>query len=214
MEVAVYELVLGQLGRADGELDDLLAPFEREAPPASRAVRAVTRGLLAERLGCAAAAVPITRVCEHCGDPNHGRPRLEGAGGPAFGASHSGDRGLVAIADGVGALGIDLEVIRPRADLDRLAARVLDRRALARWRSEAEATALERFLRAWVAKEAYLKATGVGIATDLRAVPASPDDWWVGAVPVSSGYVAALAVPGGAVRIDFHSAGTVNPWPM
>ena len=127
--VDVYEVDLGAHGWSDDVIDALVPPHERTAPHASRVVRALTRHLLGLRLVTDPAAVPITRVCERCGHPTHGRPRL--AEGPVFGATHSGDRALVAVADGPSALGVDLEVIRPRADLDRLAARVLDRVELA-----------------------------------------------------------------------------------
>lgn len=208
--VDLFEIDLVDVAQQAPDLDALLPPHERDAPASSRVVRAVTRRILGSRLGLDPARVPVTRVCERCGHPTHGRPRLDAVGGSAFGATHSDDRAIVAFADSVPTLGIDLEAIRARGDLERLAGRVLDRETLAGWRSGDPATALERFLVAWTAKEAYLKGIGVGIAADLRSVPPRPDGWWIGAAPSPSGYVASLAVPGGPVGIRRHPAGTVE----
>lgn len=191
-------------------LDRSLPVHERDAPTAARQVRVATRRLLGARLGLDPGSVPVTRECEHCGHPTHGRPRLRGVAGPAFGASHSGSFALVAIAEETDAIGVDLEVIRLRADLDALAARVLGADALTAWRLGPGATALERFLGAWTAKEAYLKATGIGIATDLRSVPDEPMGWWVAPIAAPVGCVAAIARRGsGPVGIRSHRAGTV-----
>jgi len=135
--------------------------------------RAVTARLLARELGVDAADLKISRVCTHCGDPAHGRPHLVG-GERSFNLSHSGDRFVLAIGDPALQLGVDVEVVRPRARLDALARRTLDATAYERWLSAPDAEPLVTFLRAWTAKEAYLKAVGLGIATSLREVPAAP----------------------------------------
>ena len=163
VSVDLYAVDLAAVALSDRDLVTGLPASERDAARPSLIVRALARRLLAARLAVTADAVPITRLCERCGHPTHGRPRLEGGAGPAFGVSHSGEQALVAISDGVDRLGVDLEVIRPRADLERLATRVLGADALARWRSGSGETALERFLAVWTAKEAYLKATGIEI---------------------------------------------------
>lgn len=207
--VDVFEVDLGTVGAAGVGLDDVLPLGEREAPLASRVVRAVTRRVLGARLGLAPAAVPITRVCERCGHPTHGRPRLADPSGPAFSASHSGPVAVVAVAHDADPVGLDVEVIRPRADLDALAARVLDPDALVVWRGGPAADALERFLVEWTAKEAYLKATGVGIVTDLRGVPSRPNGWSVGAIEGPPGCIVAFARRGAPVGFRRHPAGTV-----
>ena len=160
--------------------------------PASE-LEATLRARLGAALGIAAASVEISRECEHCGDLDHGRPRLPG-NEVAFSVSHSGDRGVVAFAPGVSRIGVDLERVRPRPFLDRLAARTLTPDALATWSAAPRAEQLERFLRAWTMKEAYLKATGVGITTTLCAVPEQPAGWIVRAIDTPRGYVASVAV--------------------
>jgi 4'-phosphopantetheinyl transferase len=90
-----------------------------------------------------------------------GKPRLDPAQELQFNVSHSGEVGLVAV--GGGELGIDIEQMKPRRDLDGLAKRVFTER-------EREAIAGEEaaFYRHWVAKEAFVKATGRGV-TSVRS---------------------------------------------
>ncbi len=112
-------------------------------------------------------------MCAQCGDPAHGRPVLVG-GERSFSVSHSGDRLVVATAEPAVRVGIDVEVVRDRPRLDALAHRTLDEHAYAAWCTAPESGRLTDFLRAWTAKESYLKAIGLGIATPLRDVPARP----------------------------------------
>jgi 4'-phosphopantetheinyl transferase len=114
--------------------------------------RAALRKLLARELGRAPEEVAFTVG-------PHGKPRLEGHD-PAvrFNMSHSADLALVAIARDV-ELGVDVERIKPRADIHAVARRVF---------TEAEREAVQvggeaAFYRHWVAKEAFVKATGRGI---------------------------------------------------
>ena len=86
----------------------------------------------------------------------HGKPVCEG--GPAISITHAGDRVACCVA-GTGAVGIDLEMIDPRRQADKVARRYF---------SAAEAAWLEdqppdRFFMLWTLKEAYGKATGSGI---------------------------------------------------
>ena len=90
-----------------------------------------------------------------------GKPRLDPPQKLQFNVSHSGTAGLIAVADTD--LGIDIERIQPRRDLPGLARRVFTER-------EREAIAGEEtaFYRHWVAKEAFVKATGRGV-TSVRS---------------------------------------------
>ena len=204
VRVRVVGMDLDQPDAAAGRLSgETLSPEERSGGPRVRVAREIARAVLGEMLGVAPGAVPIVRECEHCGDPRHGRPRVAG-GGVAFSLSHSGPVGILAVApDGDVRLGVDVEVVRPRPHLGRLAERVLDPGTLARFVAAPETERLGTFLRAWTAKEAYLKATGVGIATALRAVPAAPAGWTVRALDAPPGAVAALAVDRAEVKIEY-----------
>jgi 4'-phosphopantetheinyl transferase len=90
----------------------------------------------------------------------HGKPRLDDeSAGVRFNLSHSGDLGLIAIAQGAVEVGVDLEEIRPRTDLRGVARRVFTQAE----REAVEAGGEIAFYRHWVAKEAFVKATGRGI---------------------------------------------------
>lgn len=116
------------------------------------------RAWLAGHLGVAPAAVPLRRDV-------HGRPCLDGRGRDCN-WSHSGDRLLVALGEGV-RVGVDLELARPRAKALEIARRYFhadEAAALARLAPDAVDAA---FLRLWCAKEAVLKAHGRGLAHGL-----------------------------------------------
>ena len=189
--------------RSDGmeRLDALMPPAERDVAPARRVARAATRVVLARELGVAPGAIAISRRCEHCGDPAHGRPTLAGGAGPVFSVSHSGARALVAVTDEA-RLGVDVEQLRPRTRLDALAARVMDDAEHDAWLAiEGDEARLHAFLEAWTAKEAYLKAVGIGIATRLRSVDPCPPGWCSCVLDAGEGYVATLAVQAADVRV-------------
>jgi 4'-phosphopantetheinyl transferase len=187
VDLAVPEAVIARL-------DALLPAAERAARPAVRVLRATTREVLAETVGAAPASLEISRRCRLCGHPTHGKPALTGMPGVSFSVSHSGTIGVIAVAADGTNLGVDIERVRPRRHLAALAARTLGPDALAAWRAAPEAEQLARFLHAWTAKEAYLKAVGTGITVRLSEVPEQPPGWSVERLAVVSGYVGALAV--------------------
>ena len=153
---------------------------------------AMSRSVLATALGTEPDAVEISRHCTHCDHPEHGKPFVAGAPDLSFSITHSGTFALVALAEHA-MVGIDMEAVRPRSHLDRLAARVLDADALAAWDTAPAGEQLTQFLRAWTAKEAYLKAVGLGIATNLRDVN-PPPGWTMQALDDLPSYVATVAV--------------------
>lgn len=141
-----------------------------------------------------------------------GKPQLDPSLNPhqlVFNVSHSRDRILYAISrDRL--LGIDLEAIRPIPKLQQLADRFF---------TPPEANSLQAlpshhqqlaFFRGWTRKEAFLKATGVGIAqlqnVTVSLSPHDPamllqvppdeklDDWWLYDLPLPAGYVGAIAL--------------------
>lgn len=124
--------------------------------------RAFRRWILARYVGAAPGELAFES------GPN-GKPFLVGAGAPDFSTSRSGDLVLVGVTRGR-ALGLDVEQPDPRLlraeELSRLAARVLgtgERQAFARLAPRERGPA---FLRAWTRKEAWLKASGVGLARE------------------------------------------------
>lgn len=147
----------------------------------------------------------------------NGKPRLtkEAAGNRsiAFSLSHSRGRALVAVAEGR-EVGVDLEPIRNDVEHLRLAERFFspaERRAIAGAPPGRQAAA---FFRHWVAKEAVLKAIGVGlqfplercevtIAEDERTASVRWRDaagvessWTVRFLPLEAGWIGAVAALG------------------
>ncbi|WP_420997395.1 4'-phosphopantetheinyl transferase family protein [Cupriavidus sp. 30B13] len=144
--------------------------------PADRLRFAVTRAslrlLLAGRLGLPPQALPL-------GAGAHGKPCLGLPGAPAFNVSHAGAHGLVALAQApqVTAVGVDVE--RIDAALDPPALREMARvcftpRERAWLAARAAAQWPAAFHALWTAKEALLKAPGVGIAAHLQQVSVLP----------------------------------------
>lgn len=149
---------------------DLLDPVERRrraeyrrAPDRDRFTigAALCRAVLGAHLQIPPARVPLSRSCESCPRP-HGRPRLPWADGPTVSVSHSQDLVVVALAPTRGLrVGVDVEPVAAApaaADLD-----VFSRaeHLLSAPLGHDHRAALA--LRAWVRKEAVLKATGDGL---------------------------------------------------
>jgi 4'-phosphopantetheinyl transferase len=166
------------------------------------ATRAAARRLLARRIGCAAAEVPLSPGV-------HGKPFVDAVGDmPLFNVSHSGDHALIVIADAreVAEVGIDIEHCRDDVDTEA----ILDMAFTARESREvriAQDPLRALYLR-WVGKEALLKAVGVGVPEHLLCVGIHPQAGgalavassvaaWAGfnamALPAPDGYAAALA---------------------
>ncbi|MFC4535366.1 4'-phosphopantetheinyl transferase family protein [Sphaerisporangium dianthi] len=130
-----------------------------------------------------------------------GRPSLAPRDGPGarpldFNLSHSGDVALIALWRGAGRVGVDVEHGSALVDYAAVARSMFpaveaDRVAAARGEDRAD-----RFLRLWTAKEAYLKALGVGIAR-LRDVVVRPGTVRLGADPRSTGRLWPLDVGAG-----------------
>jgi len=133
-----------------------------------------------------------------CGDC--GKPHLVGAGGAAglrFNASRSIGLAAVAVTRG-GAVGVDLEVIRPELVDDRLAAAVLSAAELDDFRRPDRPRGLDRehvFFAGWTRKEALLKAVGTGLSCGLEAAEAASDSgrWRLWALRPAATVVGAVA---------------------
>lgn len=161
--------------------------------------RSVLATILADYLGGAAEAAIS-------GD-KHGKPRLAMAPERlSFSLSHSGRLALVAIAPGRIEVGVDIERLRPRRDLVRLAKRWLpatDGTAVA------EAAATEReadFYAAWTRHEARVKCTGTGIAG-----PAPGPEVTARQLPIDAGYAAAVAFDAGTTGV-VETKVTIQTW--
>ncbi|WP_260590448.1 4'-phosphopantetheinyl transferase superfamily protein [Variovorax sp. DXTD-1] len=129
------------------------------------AARAALRRLLATRIGCHPAEVPLATGL-------HRKPFLDVAGGdaPLFNVSHSGAHALIALGDPrvVSEVGIDIEACRSDVDVEAVTSLAFtdsERRAL-----QQTADPLQALYSRWVGKEAVLKAVGVGVAEHLQSI--------------------------------------------
>lgn len=166
------------------------------------ATRAATRNLLARRMGCAAAEVPLSPGV-------HGKPFVDAAGDvPLFNVSHSGGHALIVVADPrkMGDVGIDIEHCRDDVDTEAVLAMAFTAQESREVRAARDP--LHALYRRWVGKEALLKAVGVGVPEHLLCVGihplaggglavASTVPAWAGfaamALTAPAGYAAALA---------------------
>ncbi|MGV9451894.1 4'-phosphopantetheinyl transferase family protein [Streptomyces sp. NPDC003635] len=202
---------------APGDLDLLseeeLAQVRRLGDPAATryaSAHAALRRILSEYLGVPPREVVLgRRPCPRCAHPRHGRPTIDR---PAtdldFNLSRSGPHWLLAVLVGR-QVGVDLEDGRD-LDVEGASRLVMSASELAHVDSRAgETERLHAFFRCWTRKEAVVKASGVGIITNLRevdvqpaddgpvlvdhALPTGPDTWLVEDLPVVDGVFAALA---------------------
>ena len=124
--------------------------------------RAALRILLVRRLGCSNQDLRF-------GEGRRGKPFALVGGRPSgvsFNVSHSGDHGMIAIATG-GRLGVDIEVRRARKTIDQLVEVLLTEAEQSQLESLAADRRIGRFYDLWTAKEALVKANGLGHAIDV-----------------------------------------------
>jgi len=133
----------------------------------------LARTLLRRELAIVVGVDPSV-ICFGVGDrgkPYMTRPTTGSA--PRFNLSHSGDFVVLVVAEVE--VGVDVESLRAVPNAERLALRFfspVERRAVVSLEGGERDHA---FLRIWTRKEAYLKATGVGVALPLRGVETEPD---------------------------------------
>ncbi|MFV0295971.1 MAG: 4'-phosphopantetheinyl transferase family protein [Hyphomicrobiaceae bacterium] len=104
----------------------------------------------------------------------NGKPTLEGLPVPLyFNLSHSGDIAVVAVSD-VGEVGVDVEI--PRQVERAVAEQYFSARELSELGRFPPADWLDGFYRCWTRKEAFIKATGEGLARSLAGFSVSLAD--------------------------------------
>jgi phosphopantetheinyl transferase len=146
------------------------------------AARRALREILGTYLGEEPGAVALT-IGER------GKPALAATTPLSFNLSHSGGLALVAVAAGGLEIGVDVERLRPRRDLVRLAARWLPEADAAAVAAAADGDRERVFYAAWTRHEARTKCTGTG----LSGPPPGPAVTAL-ALAIDPGYAAALAV--------------------
>ncbi|AGY58079.1 4'-phosphopantetheinyl transferase family protein [Gloeobacter kilaueensis] len=187
----------------------LLAEDERQR--AARFVRAVLtnrfiagrgrlREILASYLGCPPAALHFTYTA-------HGKPELVGPAGTGdlqFNLSHSEDLALCAVR-WKGRVGVDLEAEREMIDLEAMARQYFTQKEYHEICSLSPPLRSRKFLELWTFKEAYLKATGEGLAglEKLQQIEAGEiaAGWSSVPLPPLPGFAAALVAEGEGWRL-------------
>jgi 4'-phosphopantetheinyl transferase len=177
--------------------------------------RAALRTILAGYLGAAPRDIDYQRG--PWGKPELGA-RFAGSG-LVFNATDSGDLALIACSRG-GRIGVDVEALRPAADLLEVARRFFSTAEYDVLSALDPDVRAESFYRAWTRKEAVVKGLGGGLSVPLAAFdvtlapgePASILRWMIPGQPRATwslhhfepgtGFVGALAVDGEGNRLS------------
>ena len=209
--VDVWQADLNQYARCLSKLTAVLSDRERQRAdtfqqPLLRnrymAVRAITRHVLASYLSAKPADLQFTLG-------EHGKPALI-SDSLHFNISHTDQLLLIAVGN-LPDIGVDIELIKTRSNMGGMAKRCFAERELKIWQQLSEPQSQETFYRLWTKKEAFVKATGRGIALGLNRCEVEPQiagqlisipkeygmasDWKITEISLVKGFCAALATP-------------------
>jgi 4'-phosphopantetheinyl transferase len=193
-------------------LSAVVAPLR----PQRLCAQAALRALVADAIGSTPLMVQLER-------DGHGKPYLVGDSGLHLNLAHSGKYAMVSLTM-AGPTGVDVELPRAVSGLRSLARTMLADREYHWWCQLVEPAASEVLFRSWTYKEAVLKALGLGLSGDLRAVstrPGSdgqpvletlpvgadpPTQWTLRDLSTECHVPAAVAIAAPQVEIQFHRA--------
>lgn len=190
--------------------------------------RSVLRTLLARYLGIPGAAIRFEYLA-------NGKPRIDRQQNPSpicFNLSHSAQLALIALANNR-EVGIDIELVLFDVDALALAAKCFSSQEQAAISALSRELQTPAFFACWTRKEAFVKATGAGLAFPLHefSVPTNPavsrqsevvrakegtrEQWTLQDLHVPTGYRAALVAEGPACQVDVYRWGdaTLNACP-
>ncbi|WP_020502482.1 4'-phosphopantetheinyl transferase family protein [Sciscionella marina] len=134
--------------------------------------RAVAKLAIADHLGRKPADVWFRLYCANCDSAEHGKPVVDGV---EFSIAHSGSFVLVAVTGEI-PVGVDVEFVNQRTDVDSLAGSVLSETERAEFTATGDAARRAAFFTYWARKEALVKSTGLGLSGELRSVSVTPAD--------------------------------------
>ena len=219
-EIHVWHAVLDREEKVFGRLESTLSPEEKARADRFHFVNdknrfVVARGLLRELLGKYLKQAPAGLEFSY---GRHGKPFLSGgnaSSGLCFNLSHSSGLVVYAVARERN-LGIDVEHIRPEAASEDIAKRYFSVREVSDLGTLPPEARVEGFFHCWTRKEAYLKATGMGlqIPLDSFAVSLLPGEsaqflggveprWHLAAYHPAEDYVAAVVYDGAPSSIQY-----------
>jgi 4'-phosphopantetheinyl transferase len=180
-EVAVWTVALDRW--SSPSRSEMLSADERARAalirlPARRtefiAAHAALREILAAYQDVPPESLLFTTTCAWCGDPEHGKPRLQDSGGLNFNLTRAGALALVAVAHDA-EVGVDAEPLDRAIDWRTIARRALSQEERAQVEATEPAQRDTLAGRLWCRKEAVAKATGLGLALNLKTWTARPD---------------------------------------
>jgi 4'-phosphopantetheinyl transferase len=150
----------------------------------------------------------------------HGKPYLPEHPELVFNLSHTENFMVIAVAINCH-LGIDIEYYQHKDSLGSIINRYFASEEINYWNKQPEEFKTLEFYRLWTRKEAFLKATGLGIAHGLSSSiinPEKPDsmlsvpdgcgqitDWQLMAVDLGESIACSLAVDKTVSRVNLHS---------
>lgn len=105
----------------------------------------------------------------------HGKPYLDGNPELVFNLSHSAAAMVIAVGWNC-QLGVDIENCKPRTSLAALVDKCFAEEEIAYWNKLPDAQKIPEFYRYWTRKEAFVKATGRGIALGLNHCVINPEN--------------------------------------
>ena len=231
-EIHVWCATLDQAPSYRRQLAETLSEDERQRAARfhferDRSRFIVGRGLLRSILGC---YLNVKAGELAFGYNPQGKPSLATPSQIHFNLAHSHNLALYAITRRR-EIGVDLERIRPVPGMKEIAQRFFCAAEAAHMLSLPEEQKEEGFFNCWTRKEAYLKATGEGIASALDQFevslrpgepaallheamnPAEASRWVLFDLKPAHGYAAALAVKEQLLRVQFFqwTSGASDP---
>jgi 4'-phosphopantetheinyl transferase len=176
-EIHVWHAALDRDEKILGQLESTLSLEEKARADRFHFVNdrnrfVVARGLLRELLGGYLHQAPSGLEFSY---GQHGKPSLSGgnaSSGLSFNLSHSSGLVVYAIARERN-LGIDVEHVRPESAGEDIAQRYFSAREVSDLRTVPPEARVEGFFHCWTRKEAYLKATGMGLQIPLDSFSVS-----------------------------------------
>jgi len=135
-----------------------------------------------------------------------GKPYLVDHPEWVFNLSHSGSAFLIAITNQC-QLGVDIELCKPRADFSSLVKKCFAEQERDYWQQLPDNQKIAEFYRFWTRKEAFVKATGRGLALGLKQCvvnPQQPSEFL--SIPVDCGLPSTWHIVDIGTGQDFCSA--------
>jgi len=219
-EIHVWHATLDRDESVLAHLESTLSPDEKARADRFHFLKdrnhyIVGRGLLRELLGVYLQQSPARLEFSYA---QYGKPFLSGtnaSSGLSFNLAHSAGLVVYAVARERN-LGIDIELIKPESAGEDIAKRYFSAREVSDLLTLPPEEKVEGFFHCWSRKEAYLKATGMGlqIPLDSFAVSLTPGQpaqflggvepcWKIASYSPAEGYSAALVYDGAPSSIKY-----------